>query len=98
MNRGAGEFEPELGNDPIQEPASAEVTPLPRRAAREAEQDLPPQDSGYGIELDEETLRDLVAEIVREELQGALGEKITRNVRKLVRREIHRALASQEID
>ncbi len=48
--------------------------------------------------LDEEALRDLVAEIVRKELQGALGERITRNVRKLVRREIHRALASQELD
>ncbi len=48
--------------------------------------------------LDEETLRELVADIVRQELQGALGERITRNVRKLVRREIHRALASHELD
>lgn len=48
--------------------------------------------------LDEEALRDLVAEIVRQELQGALGERITRNVRKLVRREIHRALTSQDFD
>lgn len=48
--------------------------------------------------LDEESLRDLIAEIVREELQGALGERITRNVRKLVRREIHRALTSQDFD
>ncbi|CUH63734.1 hypothetical protein TG4357_00857 [Thalassovita gelatinovora] len=47
--------------------------------------------------LDEETLRELVAEIVRQELQGALGERITRNVRKLVRREIHRALTSHEL-
>lgn len=48
--------------------------------------------------LDEEALRDMVSEIVRQELQGALGERITRNVRKLVRREIHRALMSQGID
>ena len=48
--------------------------------------------------LDEEALRDLVSEIVREELQGALGERITRNVRKLVRREIHRALAIQDLE
>ncbi|MFX0542937.1 hypothetical protein ACEWPM_014545 [Roseovarius sp. S4756] len=47
--------------------------------------------------LDEDALRDLVADIVRQELQGALGERITRNVRKLVRREIHRALTSQEL-
>ena len=48
--------------------------------------------------LDEEALRDLVTEIVRQELQGSLGERITRNVRKLVRREIHRALATQELE
>jgi hypothetical protein len=48
--------------------------------------------------MDEEALRDLVSEIVRSELQGALGERITRNVRKLVRREIHRALTAQEIE
>jgi hypothetical protein len=48
--------------------------------------------------IDEEVLRDLVSDIVRAELQGALGERITRNVRKLVRREIHRALAAQELE
>ncbi|MEM6339727.1 MAG: hypothetical protein AAF729_01150 [Pseudomonadota bacterium] len=48
--------------------------------------------------IDEETLRDMVSEIVREELQGVLGERITRNVRKLVRREIHRALAAQDLE
>ncbi len=48
--------------------------------------------------LDEATLRELVTDIVREELQGALGERITRNVRKLVRREINRALSVQDLD
>lgn len=48
--------------------------------------------------LDEGALREMVAEIVRQELQGSLGERITRNVRKLVRREIHRALASQDLE
>ena len=48
--------------------------------------------------LDEDALRDLVTEIVRAELQGALGERITRNVRKLVRREIHRALTAQDLE
>lgn len=52
----------------------------------------------YEAVLDEEMLRDLVGEIVRQELQGPLGERITRNVRKLVRREINRALASRQID
>lgn len=48
--------------------------------------------------VDEEILRNLVSEIVRQELQGPLGERITRNVRKLVRREIMRALASQDLE
>jgi cell pole-organizing protein PopZ len=47
--------------------------------------------------LDEAMLRELVADIVRQELQGSLGERITRNVRKLVRREIQRALLSRDL-
>jgi hypothetical protein len=69
------------------------------------EQDAPagaaPIGSAFGVDdqlMDEEALRDLVSEIVRAELQGALGERITRNVRKLVRREIHRALTAQEME
>jgi hypothetical protein len=48
--------------------------------------------------LDENELRALVAEVLREELKGPLGERITRNVRKLVRREIAQALSSMDID
>ncbi|MFT6604863.1 MAG: hypothetical protein ACJA2X_000039 [Halocynthiibacter sp.] len=48
--------------------------------------------------LDEAALRELVGVIVREELQGALGERITRNVRRLVRREVQRALSLREFD
>jgi hypothetical protein len=48
--------------------------------------------------IDEEALRDLVREMIREELQGALGERITRNVRKLVRAEIHRVLTTNDFD
>ena len=47
---------------------------------------------------DEDSLRELVSDIVRQELQGRLGERITRNVRKLVRREIQRALAELDLD
>lgn len=53
-----------------------------------------PQDSD---DFDEEALREVVRDIIREELQGALGERITRNVRKLVRAEINRALASRDL-
>lgn len=48
--------------------------------------------------MDEDALRALVADVVRQELQGALGERITRNIRKMVRREIHRALSAQNLD
>ena len=41
--------------------------------------------------FDEEALREIVRDIIREELQGTLGERITRNVRKLVRAEVARA-------
>ena len=46
--------------------------------------------------IDEDRLRDIVKEVLRAELQGELGERITRNVRKLVRSELHRALSSQD--
>lgn len=71
--------------EPVVETPKQEVLVLPEGMS---EEDI----------LDEAALRDLVAEIVRSELQGALGERITRNVRKLVRREIHRALAARDLD
>jgi hypothetical protein len=48
--------------------------------------------------LDDAQLRALIATLLREELQGPLGERITRNIRKLVRREIERALAVRDFD
>jgi hypothetical protein len=48
--------------------------------------------------IDMDALRDLIAEVIREELNGPLGERITRNVRKLVRQEIARALEAQKFD
>ena len=43
-------------------------------------------------------LRDIVRDIIREELHGALGERITRNVRKLVRAEINRAMTTRDLE
>jgi len=42
-------------------------------------------------------LRDLVRDILREELAGSMGERITRNIRKMVRAEIARGLATQDL-
>lgn len=60
------------------------------------------EDDGFDIYadealIDEEALREMVSNLVREELQGVLGERITRNVRRLVRREIERALALRDL-
>ncbi|MEZ5769923.1 MAG: hypothetical protein R3D80_21440 [Paracoccaceae bacterium] len=48
--------------------------------------------------IDEAMLRELVAQLVRDELQGTVGERITHNVRKLIRREIARALTLQDFE
>lgn len=48
--------------------------------------------------LDEAALQDIVRQMIRDELQGDLGERITRNVRKLVRAEINRALMARDLD
>lgn len=48
--------------------------------------------------LDEAALQEIVRQMIREELQGSLGERITRNVRKLVRAEINRALIARDLD
>ncbi|WP_299149085.1 hypothetical protein [uncultured Tateyamaria sp.] len=81
--------------DAEEPPVHAAFAEAPKAPAKD---DQAPLFSSEDDLLDEDALRELVSDIVREELQGALGERITRNVRKLVRREIHRALAAQELE
>lgn len=85
-----------------QDEAEPGAPAAPTAASRDdTPQDLPAGTAASALEdsvVDEDFLRDIVAEIVRKELQGDLGERITRNVRKLVRREIHRAMASRDFD
>jgi len=50
-----------------------------------------------GSRIDQDMLREMVTQAVREELNGEMGERITRNIRKLVRREIANALSSKTI-
>ncbi|MHA7876873.1 hypothetical protein [Roseivivax sp.] len=69
------------------------------RMAEDLGSDLPEEPAPQALPaMDEAALRELVAEVIRKELQGVLGERITRNVRKLVRREIQRTLASQDFE
>jgi hypothetical protein len=60
--------------------------------------DLTAEDEGPLLGMGADALRDLVREVLRAELQGEFGERITRNVRKLVRAEIARALMSRGIE
>ncbi|MEC7764328.1 MAG: hypothetical protein VX874_20660 [Pseudomonadota bacterium] len=48
--------------------------------------------------IDEDMLREIIGRLVREELQGTMGERITRNLRRMVRREIARAIALKDFD
>ena len=77
--------------------------PIDEHIAETVVEDIAPSENTidaqqYDAVLDEEMLRELVGEIVRQELQGPLGERITRNVRKLVRREINRALTARNFN
>ena len=82
--------------DPIAEHIAEKVVEEVSVAADAADETIDAQQ--YDAVLDEEMLRELVGEIVRQELQGPLGERITRNVRKLVRREINRALTARSFN
>ena len=73
------------------EPAEQPLAPL---LLRERVDTAP--DSAGALPTDPEALRLLVAEIVREELHGVMGERVTRNMRKMVRNEVARAIASRE--
>lgn len=77
--------------------ARVEVEQMPGGEAADRSSAEPAANAG-NLTIDETVLRSMVSEIVRQELQGALGERITRNVRKLVRREINRVLMSQDFD
>lgn len=50
------------------------------------------------LTVDDEEFSALVREIVRDELEGTLGDKISANLRKMVRREINRALNARIAD
>jgi hypothetical protein len=56
--------------------------------------------AGYAQEdvFDEDALRELISIVLREELQGVLGERITRNVRRLVRKEVQSALTLKNFE
>ncbi|WP_209427316.1 hypothetical protein [Pararhodobacter sp. SW119] len=91
----------------ITDASEPEPTPDAPPAGAQAEPDeladAPPENlpqTGHAgqtllMTLDDAAMQEMVAQIVRDELQGKLGERITLAVRKLVRNEIARAMDEQ---
>lgn len=48
--------------------------------------------------LSEQALRDMVRQMVREELQGAFGDAVANNLRRLIRAEVARSLALRDFE
>jgi hypothetical protein len=61
----------------------------------ESDKAAPAAPAATSIAIDEDTLRTMVSSLVRAELKGPLGDRLSRNIRALVRREIERALEAQ---
>ncbi|MGP3697336.1 hypothetical protein [Rhodobacter sp. NSM] len=91
-----GSFERPAVEEPrVEQPLAEE----PRADSACAEELVAPDEEvgeavGLGA-IDEQHLRELVRAAIREELQGAMGERITQNIRKLVRAEMHRAILTR---
>lgn len=97
----AAESLPEL--QPPSEPEQAAVVSIgpfsgraPQFGAGEEEGAVSPPSVSASLTISEDSLRELIAEVLRTELQGELGERITSNVRKLVRREVLRSLNARD--
>ncbi|MBI1172099.1 hypothetical protein GC209_11920 [bacterium] len=82
--------------------AEAEVIASLQQLEVEAASPAPEDLTGAVQEEDnifsEQVLRELVRDLIREQLQGDLGERMTRNIRKLVKAEIARAVAVQALE
>ncbi|ADO41511.1 conserved hypothetical protein [Ketogulonicigenium vulgare Y25] len=98
------ELQPQPEPDqPQPEPEQAAVVSIgpfsgraPQFGAGEEEGAVSPPSVSASLTISEDSLRELIAEVLRTELQGELGERITSNVRKLVRREVLRSLNARD--
>ncbi|TAG26869.1 MAG: hypothetical protein EAZ40_04275, partial [Rhodobacterales bacterium] len=81
-----------------QEETARPAAEAPRSPLVEGLEGLTDADGNPVTVLDEAALNEIVRALIREELQGVLGERITQNVRKLVRAEINRALTARSLD
>lgn len=81
-----------LGDDDDGEPMAQQT--LPEAEVRQGTEDAP---EAPMPDIDADVLAELVRDILRDELQGALGLRMTRNIRKLVRAEVARILATKDL-
>lgn len=85
-----------LGDDDVGEPEAEQ--PLPEADVRQGTDDAPDDTPEAPMpDIDADALAELVRDILRDELQGALGLRMTRNIRKLVRAEVARILATKDL-
>ncbi|NDW53602.1 hypothetical protein [Aliiroseovarius sp. PrR006] len=83
----------DLTDDSVEDTLSTEVLAAAVDDAPVAE--IVEDDSDF---IDEDHLQEIVSRIVREELKGEIGVKITQAVRRMVRREVTRALSLEKFD
>lgn len=93
----------------VADPAPAQVPEAPYVHAEPEAESAPPERAESAFDSleepqddpvllqDEDVLRALIRDVLREELQGVMGERVTRNLRKLIRAEIARALTARGI-
>ncbi len=84
----------ELAGEAVEE----EVFSQAKEAFREPNFNAAPPQASPEVLFDEDVLRAMVQAIFREEMAGPMGERITRNIRKLVRAEVGRMLAAHELE
>lgn len=91
--------EPKTRRDPIWlDKAEAEVRAALDDMPKTERIKTPPMEAVAEAEIEASELQQMVRDIIREELAGPLGERITRNIRKMVHAEIARALAARDYD
>jgi hypothetical protein len=79
--------------DPAKDTPEATVALQPDWSKSDAD---PETDGDAPALLDEATLREIVRDILREELAGPMGTRVTRNLRRLIRSEIARTLVETQ--
>ncbi len=84
----------ELAGEAVEEEVFAQA----KEAFREPNFSATAPQAAPEVLFDEDVLRAMVQAIFREEMAGPMGERITRNIRKLVRAEVGRMLAAQELE